>query len=241
MLAVGAGGCLGRTPTGTGFPDGNARVLFVGNSLTYSNNLPSMFLALARMAGDTDVQASSIANPDYGLEDHWADGVVQRSLSEHQWEFVVMQQGSSALPASQVNLKTWTGRFAPLIRAAGAEPVLFMVWPFSSREFDFPNVLHSYREAAASVNGIFAPAGDAWTAFGSYALMYSGDGLHPSIYGTYVSALVLLERVRGISPEQLPPTIPGITASEETVRSLQAAARTALDRNPSRPRPDEPY
>lgn len=242
VLAWAAAGCLGNsTPTGTGFPDGNARVLFVGNSLTYTNNLPSMFLALARLAGDDDVQVSSIARPDYALEDHWAEGAVQRSLAQNKWEFVVMQQGSSALPASQVNLRTWTGRYAPLIRAAGAEPVLFMVWPFSSRQFDFPNVLQSYRDAAASVDGIFAPAGDAWTAYGSYALFYSQDGLHPSVYGTYVSALVLLERVRGIAPEQLPPTIPGLTTSETVVREFQAAARVAIDRNPSRPKIDVPY
>lgn len=235
LLLLIASACAGKSITGTGFREGTARVLFVGNSLTYSNSLPSMFLALAKLGGDDEVQASSIAYPDFSLEDHWSDGTVKRALAENKWEYVVMQQGSSALPESQINLRTWTARFAPLIRESGAQPVLFMVWPMANRMFDFPNVLNSYRNAAATVGGIFAPAGDAWTVYGSTLDLYSFDGLHPSVYGTYVSALVLLERVRGIRPDQLPATIPGYNVDEPTVRALQAAARVALDRNPARP------
>lgn len=235
LLLLIASACHGKSVTDIGFADGSARVLFVGNSLTYSNSLPAMFISLARLAGDNAVNASSVAFPNFGLEDHWAEGTARRSLSEHKWEYVVMQQGSSALPESQINLRKWTQQFAPLIRAAGAEPVLFMVWPTSTRLFDFPNVLNSYRDAAAMVNGIFAPSGDAWSAYNNMSVVYSSDGLHPSVYGTYVSALVLLERVRGIRPDQLPVTIPGYTTNETIVRDLQAAARVALDRNPAKP------
>jgi hypothetical protein len=146
-----------------------------------------------------------------------------------------MQQGSSALAASQVNLRSWATQFGPSIRASGAVPVLYMVWPTTSRLFDFPNVLQSYRSAAAAVQGIFAPAGDGWTAYGDLAPLYAPDGLHPSPRGTYLAALVLLERTLGIDPGHLPPIIPGHAIGEADVRALQQAARVALDRNPARP------
>ena len=180
------------------------------------------------------VAVASIAEPDYSLEEHWNGGQVARWLRERQWEYVVLQQGSSALPASQDHLRTWTNRFAPLIRAAGAEPVLLMVWPFETRLFDFPNVLTSYRNAAASVDGMFVPAGDAWTAYGSYEPLYN-DGLHPTASGTYLAALTLLGRLRGIRPDRLPPNIPGSAVDSATVRALQRAATTALDRNVAYP------
>lgn len=150
------------TPTASDFPEGSTRVLFIGNSPTYVNGLPAMRIALARLGGDQSVNAATVAFPDFALEDHW--GNARRALAAHNWEFVVMQQGLSALPESQVNLRTWSVQFAPLIRAAGATPVMYMVWPMASRTFDFPGVLQSYRNAASAVNGIFAPAGDGWTA-----------------------------------------------------------------------------
>ncbi len=232
LLAVG-NGCHGQAPTTT-LAEGGTRVLFIGNSLTYTNNLPGMYVALARLAGNDSVQASVAAFPNFALEDHWSEGTARRSLSQNRWTYVVMQQGSSALPASQINLRTWATQFAAPIRAAGAVPVLFMAWPTTDVLGNFPAVLTSYREAAWAIDGIFAPAGDGWTAHGDWAALYSGDGLHPSIRGTYVAAVVLLERTLGIRPSQLPASIPGANVSEAEVRTLQRAAQVALDRNPAR-------
>lgn len=227
------GGCL-RAPTTPAFHAGDTKILFLGNSLTYTNDLPSMLLRLARLAGDTTMQAAVLAEPDFSLQEHWETGTAQRWLRERQWDFVVMQQGSSALSAGQAHLRAWTEQFAPLVRASGAQPVLLMVWPQQHRLFDFANVLTSYRNAAGSVSGIFVPAGDAWTAYEQYDRLYV-DGLHPTPGGTYLTALTLLERLRGIRPDQLPPTIPGAAVDSTTVRALQRAAITALERNPARP------
>ena len=54
-------------------PGRQVRVLFVGNSLTYTNDLPGMVVALAARSGDTMIQ-SSVSLPNYSLEDHWNDG-----------------------------------------------------------------------------------------------------------------------------------------------------------------------
>jgi hypothetical protein len=232
-LLAACSGCSGQTPA-VPVSEGGTRVLFVGNSLTYTNNLPAMYLALARLAGYDSIQTSVAAFPNFALEDHWAEGSARRSLAQGRWTYVIMQQGSSALPSSQVNLRTWATQFAAPIRAAGAVPVMFMVWPTTDVLGNFPAVLTSYRDAAWAIDGIFAPAGDGWTAHGDLSALYSGDGLHPSIRGTYIAAVVLLERTLGIRPSQLPGTIPGASVAESEVRALQRAAQVALDRNPAR-------
>lgn len=226
--------CANGHPTMPVFGPNDHSILFVGNSLTYTNDLPGMVVTLARMAGDTTLQAASVAHPNFALEDHWHQGQVPALLRERRWQHVVMQQGSSALPASQEHLKFWTERFAPLVRESGAEPVLLGVWPQQNRLFDFPNVAMSYINAAAAVNGLYAPAGDAWTRYGDYNALYS-DGLHPSRRGTYLAALVVLQRVRGIRPDQLPLRIPGTNIPESDVRRLQQAAMASLTVNPARP------
>jgi hypothetical protein len=218
------------TPSAPHLPEGSARVLFVGNSLTYTNDLPGLVEAVAAQAGLAAVHTASLTRADYSLEDHWNEGVAQRWLRSQRWEFVVLQQGSSALPQSQIHLRTWTEAFAPRIREAGAVPVLLSVWPSQDRLFDFPNVLQSYTNAAVAVNGTLAPAGDAWVAYGSYRPLYL-DGLHPTVLGSYLAAVTLVERLFGVRPLRLPPVIPGVPVDSTIVRALQSAATTALDRN----------
>ena len=240
-----AAGCLGQSgPTTPSFPEGKTRVLFIGNSLTYVNDLPAMVEAIARLAGDTSIATATVAFPDFALEDHWNEGSAGRALAGSRWEFVVMQQGPSSQPESQANLATWAGRFAPAIRQAGAEPVLSMVWPSAGRAGDFQGVLTSYRNAAAAAGGRFAPAGDAWLAAWAEdptIPLYGADGFHPSILGTYLAGLVIVGGITNIDPLTVPPSIPitggTVSISESTVRLLQRAARTALDRNPARPTP----
>lgn len=230
-------GCLGAGGlTVPSFPPGAVRVLFIGNSLTYTNDLPAMVEAVARQAGGSAVSVASVAFANFALEDHWHEGTAPRFLREATWDFVVMQQGPSSLPENQVYLANWTTQFDPLIRSAGAKPVLYMVWPASNRPGDFPGVRTSYRNAAAAVGGLFAPAGDGWLAaweVDATLPLYGGDGFHPSSLGTYLAALVITARITGIDPEALPDVAPpGVSASAAVVALLQRAARTALDRNP---------
>jgi hypothetical protein len=81
-------------------PAATTRILFVGNSLTYVNDLPGMVKALADSRGISGVQAATVAFPDYSLEDHWNNGQAGRVISKGGWHYVVMQQGPSAVLAN---------------------------------------------------------------------------------------------------------------------------------------------
>lgn len=213
-------------------------VLFLGNSHTQVNNVPGLVVAIAAQAGHRTLRADVIAYGGAALEDHWSMGTAQFALARYSWNYVVMQQGPSSLPESQVHLRTWTEKFAPLIREANAEPVLYQVWPTTMRRIDAANALTSYTLAAAAVDGILAPAGDAFTEVLDSRpglQVYSPDGQHGSIFGSYLAALTIASRIVGFDPEDLPPVIPGWPTSPDTVRMLQAAAATALARNPARP------
>ncbi|MCC6317545.1 MAG: hypothetical protein IT361_07625 [Gemmatimonadaceae bacterium] len=200
--------CLGSpTAPGLDIPLGpGRRVLFIGNSLTYVNDLPSVVVAIARAAGDT-VEARTVAFPDFALEDHWNEGTARRALRAAAWDFVVMQQGPSSLPDNQAFLRTWTERFAPEIRAAGATPALYMVWPSLARQGDWPGVRAAYKNAATSVQGIFLPAGEAWRlglSRNASLAVYGADGFHPSPTGTILAGLVIYERLSGRNITTIP-------------------------------------
>lgn len=231
-------GCLGGTTTGITPPPGGTRLLFIGNSLTYVNDLPAMVGQLARAAGKESVFVASVAFPDVSLDDHWAEGSARRALERSKWEYVVLQQGPSSLPQNQVLLAEAARRWDPVIRAAGAMPVLYQVWPTVGRSADFPAVLTSYRNAAQGVRGVLAPAGEAWRLAMSRAdtmRLYHPDGLHPSMRGTYLAAAVLVARIADLDPRTLPPVIPGVAEDTATVRFLQRMAAEALAATPARP------
>ncbi|HEX9166653.1 MAG TPA: hypothetical protein VF862_12145 [Gemmatimonadales bacterium] len=176
-------------------------ILFVGNSLTYTNDLPGVVAALVDSAGLGPVTVTSEAFPNFGLEDHWAQGGALRHLRRTGWDYVVMQQGPSATEG-RPSLLEYAERFATPIRSAGAVPALLMVWPSSAREFDWDGVRDSYRMAAERADGIFLPAGEAWReawARDASLLLYGIDGFHPSPLGTYLAALVVVERLTGRS------------------------------------------
>jgi lysophospholipase L1-like esterase len=178
------------------------RILFIGNSLTEGNDLPSIVCRLAA-AGRHNAKCESVTGGGFALEDHFADGRALRKLEDERWSIVVLQQGPSALDESRVNLREWTAKFNTLITASGARAALFAVWPEKARSRDFPRVSDSYHLAANDVGGLFFPAGDAWLAAwrrDPTLPLYGGDNFHPSPAGSYLAALTIYRVIFGDLP-----------------------------------------
>jgi hypothetical protein len=212
------------------------RALFIGNSLTYSNDLPAIVAALAESRQQRLIH-KTIAFPNFSLEDHWQQGDALKAIAKDKWDVVVLQQGPSGLPESRVSLLDYARRFAAKIRAVGAKPALYQVWPSTARFNDFPRVLESYQLAAKEVNGLLLPVGAAWRAAWrreAKLALYAEDQFHPSALGSYLAALVLYEKLFGKSPVGLPAllklrskALAKIEVSKEQAALLQAAAGEA--------------
>jgi hypothetical protein len=186
----------------------DGRVLFIGNSLTEANGLPAIVETLSRQGGGTRITTASVVFGGFSLEDHWNQGTAQRRIAEGGWSIVVLQQGPSSLPESQVALREWTTRFDTVIRASGARTALYMVWPESNRRDAFDAVSRSYARAAEDVTGILLPVGEAWRAAwrrDPEVPLYGPDGFHPTLTATYLAALVIYQQISGRSPVGLPP------------------------------------
>lgn len=210
------------------------RVLFIGNSLTGTNDLPGMVKALIDSAAAGPVSVATIAYPNYGLEDHWSTGLARQAIREGGWDFVVLQQGPSATEG-RPSLLEYSERLAGEIRAHGAEPALYMIWPAKARSFDFDGVNESYRMAAERVDGLLLPVGDAWRiawARDSSLPLYGPDGFHPSPMGSYLGALVMFGGLTGRSPVGLPSAVTTrlgeVYVDPATAVILQAAAAEAI-------------
>ena len=174
--------------------------------------------------------------PGFSLEDQWNQGDAQKAIAQGSWDYVVLQQGPSASSDGITVLRAYADRFAKAIRAVGARPVLYMVWPSTSRPEDFDGVVQSYAGAAKQVGGLLCPAGEAWREARKKdpkLAFYSPDGLHPTPAGTYVAALAFYGLFYGRSPVGLPSTLSPtggapLNVPPEAARAMQEGAAAAL-------------
>jgi len=234
LAVVLAAGCSATAPEDE-IPEGY-NVLFIGNSLTYTNNLPLMVEYLAPTVGGEPLHVGMIAFPNVALEDLWNAGDARTALASGNWDMVVMQQGPSSLPENQAHLATWVGRFAEEARTNGVEPAVLMVWPPEGSDATFQAVVSSYANAADAASATLFPAGAAWfdlRSRNSPIDPYGPDRFHPSVEGTYLAALTVAAHLRGRSAVGLPSAFTlssgeNLIIDESDALSLQRRADAAL-------------
>jgi hypothetical protein len=224
------------------------RVLFIGNSLTAGNDVPSLVQAMAQLQG-VSLQVATVAPGGYAIEDHWRDGN-QRLLESGNYDLVVLQQGPSTLPASQANLREWSVTWASFARRLGVRTALYMIWPVRGQDDGFGLVSRSYRNAAIAAEAGIFPAGEAW----QQALrlrpsieLYQSDDLHATPAGSFLAAMVIARGLFALDPARVPASVRGVSVSADTlatfrgvVESMPPSTLSATDSEVAPPVPDTP-
>jgi len=213
------------------------KVLFVGNSYLYFNDIPGIVQALADSAKGERLAVAVVAGADAALMDHWNEGTARRAIAAGGLKWVVLQQGPSSVEVNRDTLRLATKLFGDEIARANARVALFSAWPTAARRDDFPRAIESYTLAAADVNGLLLPVAAAWIAAwdATPTLELYADPLHPSLEGAYLSALVVYAQLLDKSPAGLPASLrlrSGRTLAIDpaTAILLQQAAATATGR-----------
>ncbi|NNF35298.1 MAG: SGNH/GDSL hydrolase family protein [Saprospiraceae bacterium] len=169
-------------------------LLFVGNSLTYTNNLPLLVKQAAEDRG-YNIETRSLAYPNYAIVDHWADGQVQTLIKSKKYDFVIIQQGPSSQQEGHRMLIDSGADYAALCKENGAELAYYMVWPPVSVFHRFDRVIANYTDAARKNNAILCPVGRVWKDYIDQTMDYSYygfDDFHPSLKGSQVAADVII-------------------------------------------------
>lgn len=173
-------------------------VLFVGNSLTYSNNLPEIVKQVA-ICDSVELNYKMLALPNYAVEDHLRDGHVVSEIKSGKYDFVIVQQGPSSQQEGRMMLLNDGLKLAKLCAENKTRLAFFTVWPAKERFGDFPRVLETYQLAADSTKSILCPAGNAWLKVwdaNPEIMLYSVDNFHPSYRGSLLAAIVIYGSIR---------------------------------------------
>lgn len=186
------------------------KVLFLGNSYTAVNNLPSMIHDMAESTGDELIYDSNLPGGTR-LMDHAASTTSLNKINADDWDYVVLQAQSQETSFSEYQMQgelyPYAESLSDAIRANNAcsVPLFYMTW---GRENGEPNncpylpwvceyetmddvIRETYIFMAEENDALLAPAGAVWrdlrTNYPSLNL-YASDGSHPSKAGSYAAA-----------------------------------------------------
>lgn len=199
------------------------RVLFIGNSYTYFNNLPQMLTGLTKSAKPgRPLETEMLAIGGATLKRLWDDGRAVTAIKRGGWDYVVLQEQSTLGIAPMVTgaakiadpkvFHEYARLFDAEIKRAGARTIFYLTWARQNAPETQAQLTAAYQAIASELKATLAPVGLAWEA----ALkkhpglgLHSEDKSHPTPAGTYLAACVFYVTLYGQSPEGLASVITG--------------------------------
>jgi hypothetical protein len=191
----------GQTKAADSNEAGKLRVLFIGNSYTYFNNLPQMVAELSKSASkQKPIEAEMFTVGGAMLKSLWESGKALEVLKGSKWDYVVLQEQSTLGLGPMVNgevrindpktFHEYARQFDTEIKKAGAKTVFYLTWARQNAPQTQAALTDAYLSIAKELNAIAAPAGIAWqTALKvrpDFAL-HVEDKSHPNPAGSYLA------------------------------------------------------
>ena len=210
------------------------RILMLGNSFTYANDMPSM---LAEITGAEVVHHTrGGAHLAEQLNPRTKNGArTQAALEDEFWDYVVLQEYSSGPVTSVRAFKRSISRLCARIREEGAMPVLYATWPYrrDSRAYEEMGISYeemaqglyeAYHEAAEKNQALIADVGQRFCELEGNEELYADDGQHPSEAGSRLAAETIAEAILADQedhPSEMPITVsPDLNRSDIRLRVL---------------------
>jgi hypothetical protein len=219
------------------------RVLFIGNSMTYTNNMPDWVMELSKnLEAVPPVAVQNSTRPNARFRDQLKSDARTSPLGAIRkggWDIVVLQSEFDEPVATPDEFYAAGAQLVEEVRSTGAEPFFFQTyspvegyiiydtkaWSGGSPGEMHARVSKAYGLLANRTKARVVPVGDVWhwvlgqhPEIGLYA-----DFIHASACGSYLMACVLVAAITGKDPRAatwLPPA--GVTEAE--ARVLREAA-----------------
>lgn len=231
-FAVAVATTVGLAENQTRAANAPQRVLFIGNSLTYSQGgiYTHLEKMSASMAPPVVIQADKSVFGGQYLKTLWERYPEPRQAIAKGYDVVVLQED---LPETTVaDFREYSRKFVADIKKTNARPILLMAWAYQRLGWiSMSEIADAHRAAAGELGVAVAPVGLAWERVAREHPeldLFVQDREHPSIYGTYLATAVVFATIFDRNPAEssyVPDGISGAVARAlgqaawETVRS----------------------
>jgi len=203
-----------------------ARVLVVGNSYIYYNNLAQM-IGLITDSLNTKIICKKSTIGAATLGQHWNSerGLkTKKIIASNKFDVVVIQDNSMWPLEHKDSLLIYGQLFCNYIRANGAKPYLYNTWAREKTPQTQSSINAVYNELAALENAVNVPVGSSFDlARKTIPTMnlFHPDGSHPSAVGTFLIALSFIKKITGTLPKKYATVYNYFDKDGETFRIMQ--------------------
>ena len=192
------------------------RILMLGNSFTFTNDMPQM---LADLTGAEvthhargGARLSEQLNPCTRLGSQ-----TQAALQKEKWDYVVLQEMSHGPLTSPRSFFNSVRLLCQQIRQNGGVPLLYATWAYqkggdtlTAKGWDYDEMARklsqAYHRAARENGALLADVGHRFYLLSETQSLYAADGVHPNETGSRIAAETIAAVIRrheagGRSPE----------------------------------------
>ncbi|MAQ32145.1 MAG: hypothetical protein CMD26_05410 [Flavobacteriales bacterium] len=233
--------CVGQSDT--------LDVLFIGNSYTMYNNLPSLISSIASSMGD-ELNTDQSLLGGASLQSHTNNNTTTNLIMSGNWDYVVLQEQSQypSFPLWQVeqDVFPYASQLNNLVNEYNecGRTVFFMTWgrengdqnncenwpPVCTYEGMDDLLRERYMIMADNNNALASPVGAVWRFIrdSEYDIdLYIADGSHPSVLGSYVAAICFYTTLFQKNPLEIPWDI-SLGISENTAQLIHEAVKQVV-------------
>lgn len=216
-------------------PPESLEVLFIGNSFTFTHDLPGMVATLGDQAGvPITTMGQTVAGMNFAF--HVGNPATQEAIDASTWDYIVIQGHSLETINDLESFLTNGQTLVAWIEEAGAQPLLYETWArapghslYNDPGFppDDPDEMQAaieegYAMLSELTGAPVVPAGDAWQVLWMSEHIdaidpWGPDDYHPSPAGTYLNASVFFVALTELSLETL-----DLRAGDPPIDSAQA-------------------
>lgn len=170
-----------------------SRLLFVGNSFTFRNDLPALISQMA----PHEIESQMIVAGGASLRNHINSGAIKTALAQT-WDMVILQEQSTLPIKNTRRFHENVREVQTLIEESGAQTALYQTWARKNVPETQETLSVAYENIAHEIGARLIPVGRAWQAalkMQSDLPLYDADGSHPAPLGSYLAACVFVAKL----------------------------------------------
>ncbi len=226
------------------------KILLIGNSFTYFNDMPSaVFAPLAETCGDK-VEVFSVTKGGCSLSrfadplDEWG-GKVKEMLDGERFDAVVLQEQSHTPISAPDKFYSAVRRLCAEIRKKGATPYLYATWGYHPKKESLELYAEGTEDMEMKLRAAYSAIGEelgvsvchvgaamTYAYKNSGMTIYQPDHYHPALCGSIIAAMTIYSRITGKDPASL--EVPSLGVTPEDVKSIKEAVFYAADEKNTR-------
>ena len=182
------------------------RILMLGNSFTFANDLPSMLAEITGAEVEHITRGGARLAEQLNLKTKTGERT-QAALEEEFWDYVVLQEMSNGPITSRNSFLRNVSRLCNRIREEGATALLFATWTYQkdsqamadmgiSYDEMAAGLCDAYHEAADQNHALIADVGQKFYELSETQNLYAEDGQHPNEAGSRLAAETIAAVIR---------------------------------------------